>query len=502
MRLAELASVFSLAADAEMGMPADHALRRASLAARLAEVHGVTREERDDAFYLALFRYVGCTADSDLAADVFGDEVAVRGALFGADWASPLDVMPKIAGAVRKRHGVRRAARAIAKLPVLFGTGQAHCEVADDLARRLGFSDAFRAALFQTFERYDGKGWPKKLKREGISLTMRIAHVAEVVDIGYRRGGVEAARALVRQRAGGELDASIAGVFERNAREVCAVLAATSAWKAAMESADARTLDADAIDVALAAMGDFADLKGRFTRGHSRGVARLARDAAQRAGLDANAVKLLERAGYVHDLGRVSVSASVWDKPGPLDDSEWERVRMHTYVGERLLSRSEALANVAEIATLAHERLDGRGYHRRLRDAACTAPARILAAADTYHAMIEDRPHRKALGEDRAASLLSGMAKSGSLCGEAVAAVLRAAGQRPPPVERPAGLTEREIGVLRLLARGLTNKEISSALDVSPKTIDNHVQHIYEKIGVTTRAAAAMFAMQKGIAAA
>jgi HD-GYP domain-containing protein (c-di-GMP phosphodiesterase class II) len=231
-------------------------------------------------------------------------------------------------------------------------------------------------------------------------------------------------------------------------------------------------------------------------------VAALVREAARQVKLDAATARTLGRAALVHDVGRVSVTAAVWDKPGPLNDDEWERVRAHTYVGERILSRSRALAPVAEIATLAHERLDGAGYHRRLRGDACTAPARLLAAADVFHAMTEARPHRGALSADEAASTLSRMAKDGSLCPDAVAAVLAAVGRaRPPHRERPAGLTDREVDVLRLVARGLTNKEVASSLDISVKTAGNHLQNVFQKIGVTTRAGAAMYAMQRGIVA-
>src|SRR5438128_577733 len=142
------------------------------------------------------------------------------------------------------------------------------------------------------------------------------------------------------------------------------------------------------------------DLKSKYTRGHSTAVSELAENAAQRAKLPADVVRDVRRAGLLHDLGRVAISASIWDKAAPLTDLEREKVRIHTYVGERVLARAPGLSAVAELACLAHERLDASGYHRRLNAASCPPAARILAAADVYSALVEERPHRPALGAD------------------------------------------------------------------------------------------------------
>jgi HD-GYP domain-containing protein (c-di-GMP phosphodiesterase class II) len=247
-------------------------------------------------------------------------------------------------------------------------------------------------------------------------------------------------------------------------------------------------------------MADLVDVKAPHTAGHSRGVANLAAEAARLAGLPAPEVTVVRRAGLVHDLGRLGVSNAVWDKPGPLTDSEWERVRLHPYLTERMLANVEALAGARELAARHHERLDGSGYPRGLTAVALTPADRILAAADVYHALTESRPHRPARMPDEAAAEVRAEAKAGRLDGDAVNAVLRAAGHRAP-VRRdwPAGLTAREVEVLGLLARGDSNKAIAKKLVVAPKTVSNHVEHIYAKIGVSTRAAAAIFAMQHGL---
>jgi HD-GYP domain-containing protein (c-di-GMP phosphodiesterase class II) len=240
--------------------------------------------------------------------------------------------------------------------------------------------------------------------------------------------------------------------------------------------------------------------KSPYTLRHARAVADLAAEAGGQLGLSQADVRLLRPAGLVHDLGRLGVSNSIWDKRGPLGAGEWERVRIHPYLTERMLCQSEALAPLGAIAVQHRERLDGSGYPRGLAGAAISHPARILAAADAYQAMREPRPHRPMRSADEAATELRADVKAGRLDTEAVEAVLGAAGHRVSRRrEGPAGLTTREIEVLRLLARGMSNKAIAERLVISPKTVGNHTEHIYAKIDASTRAAAGLFAMQHGL---
>jgi HD-GYP domain-containing protein (c-di-GMP phosphodiesterase class II) len=506
VRLLELLGTFSLAADTGMGLPAEQGLRSAAVASRLGQSLGRPDTECSDALYLSLLRYVGCTSDSDVAAHVLSDEVRVRGELYGVDWGAMSDVVPRLARAVargkRPLEAVASVARTTVRLPLLLGTAQSHCEVGDQLAKRIGFGEAFRRMLFQTFERWDGRGWPRRLRGEAIELPMRLAQAGEEIEIGHRLGGVDAARARLRQRSGKTVDPRLAECFEQNASDVCAAIEVTSQWKATLanEPVPHRRVEGDQTDEILRAMADFADLRSRFTRSHSRGVAALSAEAAARMRLSPQEATLVERAALVHDLGRVAVGSSVWDKAAPLTDPEQERVRLHSYAGERILSRAPSLAEIASVATLAHERLSGGGYHRALKAPSLPVLARILAAADVYHALIEERAHRRAHSPDQAASVLSSLSDRGSLCADAVRSVLDAAGFERARRPGAAGdLTEREVEVLRLVARGLTNKEIASALSISVKTAGNHVQNIFTKLGITTRAAAAMAAMQRGL---
>ena len=505
MRLAELIGTLSLAVDAGTGLPDHHALRGATLAVGLARELKADDRTVQDAFYLPLLAMAGCTAESHASAGILGDEVAIGTESYGLDWGNPSEMLPVMLRMVRRGRGplggLAAIARAFSKFSQAAEVGRAHCEVATHLAERFGFDEAFRAALFQAFERWDGSGKPLKVKGEAIALGMRIALVAIDANIGHRLGGLDGAIAFARKHSGRGLDPALVERFTAAAAQLCAPLDEPSPWATALatEPEPWRMVNDEGIDEGLRAMAHFSDLKCRFTRGHSTGVSALASAAARRLGLSAEVERVLARAGLVHDVGRVATTAAIWDKVEPLTDADREKIRLHSYVGERVLARAPALASVAEVATLAHERMNGAGYHRRLPASACTTAARILAAADVYQAMRESRPHRAALDADRAASELNAMAKRGELCPDAVAAVLGAAGHAVRSPERPSGVTDRELEVLRLLVQGLTNKEIASALDISTKTAGHHVQHVLEKLGVTTRAAATMIAMKAGI---
>jgi DNA-binding CsgD family transcriptional regulator len=311
-------------------------------------------------------------------------------------------------------------------------------------------------------------------------------------------GGPAAARAVALRRAGGHFDPELAGLLVRHANDVLTGLGEEDMLAAALEAEPPphASFPRGDLERVARALADFADLKSPWMHGHSPAVAEL---AAASTDEDAVAVRL---AGLLHDLGRVSVPNGIWDRAGALTVAQWERVRLHPYYTERILARTPAFADVASLAACAHERLDGSGYHRGLPDAALAAPMRTLAAADAYCAMTAERAYRPARSRDEAAAALRSDVAAGRLCRDAVEAILEAAGHAPaPPPPRPADLTEREVEVLVLLARGLTNKEIAQRLVVSPRTVQHHVAHVYAKIDRRTRAGAAMFAMEHRLVA-
>jgi HD-GYP domain-containing protein (c-di-GMP phosphodiesterase class II) len=253
------------------------------------------------------------------------------------------------------------------------------------------------------------------------------------------------------------------------------------------------------VDVALTAMADFVDIKSPWTRGHSRRVAELAGAAAGVAGLGPDESMLLARAGLVHDVGRVGVENGVWDRPGQLATAEWEKVRLHPYLTERVLSRCRTLGQLADLASSHHERMDGSGYHRQTMGDRLSMTSRILAASDVMAALTSERPQRPAHTIEEASVLMTEESRQGKLDPMAVTAVVSVAGGVVPSLSapNPGGLSDREVEVLRLLARGRTNRQMAEELFISPKTVGRHVENIYAKIGVSTRAGAAVYAMEQ-----
>jgi HD-GYP domain-containing protein (c-di-GMP phosphodiesterase class II) len=510
LRRAELVAALSLATDLGTGQPLNHALRACVLATHFGEELGLDAAELLTVYYVALLRSAGCVADAHVVASRFGDEIAVNAVISLIDPADPresLGLLLRHVGAGKpliRRMGAVGAALAA-------GPGErdrvltAHCEVAEMLAARLGFGQDVARALGQVFERWDGKGSPNRLKGEAVTRAARIVTLARDAELFYSVGGLDATTAVIRQRAGSMYDPALAERFLKVAETLFTLVDASSPWEAtlACEPGPQRVIAEDALDDAARAIANFVDLKSRFTIRHSTGVAALAEAAGRSLALPEAALVALRRAALLHDLGRIAISVAIWEKPGALSEDEWERVRLHPYYTERVLARPRALAMLGALAAQHHERVDGSGYFRQSPGSLLSVSARTLAAADAYHAMTEPRPHRAALTPDAAASALRDEARAGRLDSDAVNAVLAAAGHSRKATRRiwPAGLSDREVEVLRLIARGATYRETARALVISERTVEHHVRHIFDKLDVSTRAAATYFAMRHDLLA-
>ena len=505
VRLAELLGVLSLVSDLGMGLPMEHALRQCLIAMRLADRLGLDREGRTCVFRAGLLAWVGCHVDAYEQAKWFGDDHAVKPRARDVDFSnttSDVVFLLRYAGARGGLgHRMRSLARIARNMDQLDAILETHWRAVDDLATRLDLTDQERKTIEQTFERWDGRGAPYGAKGEEVLLTAQLVNLADVVEVFHRTGGVEAAVSVARERSGTQFDPELSALFGDVAQEVLGDLDDVEVWDAVMRTEPTLTepMTDAALDEALEAIADFTDVKSPYTLGHSVAVADLAGDAAVGCGLSGDDVTLVRRAGLLHDLGRLGVSNNVWDKPGPLNVVEAERVRLHPYLTERTLAGTPALASLGAVAVQHHERLDGSGYPSGLSGEAITPAGRLLGAADTYRAKTEHRPHRPAETPSEAARLLRGEVRAGRLDGDAVEAVLRAAGHRPRRrLEAVAGLTAREIEVLRLVARGLSTKQVAEALGISRKTAANHTERVYAKIGVTNRALASLFAVRHG----
>jgi HD-GYP domain-containing protein (c-di-GMP phosphodiesterase class II) len=505
VRAAELLAGLCLATDFGRGFPLEHGLHSTLVATRLCDRLGVDPTTAAETYYGCLLFYVGCTADAEIAADLFEEGMLSRHfdpVIFGG----PIEVL---GGVVRALAGPgpphAQAGRVLRRLPRAVTGHRGHmaalCEVGRMLSDRMGVGSGVSNLFLAFTERWDGRGEPRRLRREQLPLPLRIMQVARDATYQAMVGGRAHAERVMDQRAGHAFDPAVVAALIAGADSVLQEPGEGSVWEdvLAAEPGPPLTLGTAAIDRALGVMGDFADLVSPYLVGHSSGVAELAAAAGRVCGLSDDHVRDLRRAALIHDVGRVAVPTTVWQKPSPLTTDERERVRLHAYHGERALCRSPFLARLLPVATAHHERLDGSGYHRGSTSSSLPPTARLLAAADVYRAMTEPRPHRPALSAREAGDALTAEVAAGRLDDTCVAAVLSAAGQPVRRRERPAGLTEREMHVMVLLARGLQTKQMARALGISTKTADHHVQNAYAKIGVSTRAAAAVFAMEHGL---
>lgn len=505
VRLAELCASTSLFTDLGTGQPVEHGLRTTLVSMRLADALGLDDEVRQEAYYVSLLRFLGCTADAHLVAGLGeGDEIRIFAGAAPVTMGSPREDLMQMIRMVGKGASLPRRlvtlARALSEPGAQGKLLRAHCEVASRLAEEMGLPSGVRSALEVAYARWDGKGVQAGLGGEEIPLSTRVAIVARDLEIWGRDAGAAEATRVLTERRGRAYDPSVVGAaIELGVDQLrrCD----DDLWEMVLDAEPhprAEVTGPD-IDRALSALADFADLKLPESAGHSRRVARLvaaAADGDRRPGIDQ---QMLSRAGLVHDLGMVAVPAGAQQSEA-LTPSGWEQLRMHPIWTQRILSRCTGLAPIGNLAGRHHEHLDGSGYPAGTvgeeSHGAC-----LLACAEMYDEMISPGRGRPTLTPAAAAEEMTRLVGDGALASEDLKGILDAAGVAGPivEVERPAGLTEREIDVLALLGRGRSNRQIAETLGISPKTVGTHVEHIYAKAGVTTRAAATLFAVQNGL---
>ncbi|WP_353810102.1 HD domain-containing phosphohydrolase [Agromyces sp. SYSU T00194] len=507
VRTAEIVAALSLAIDYGMGRPLEQGMHSGVVAARLARALGVDPQTERAAWLTALLLHVTCTTDAHFSAEVMAPGATsahidpiifgspgeqFRGALHavGVGHPNPLD---------RAAHTVSVMTRWARARPEHF---TAMCEVGPMLSARFGLPSDVQEGLGMVTERWDGRGIPHRRAAEELPMSLRIAHLA--VDAAFQSTlhPAHEVAAIMRSRAGGAFDPDVAGAFL--ADHLALLEESPDAFRLDVLEREPRPhleLGGAALDDALAAFGEFADLAAPCLAGHSGGVSRLAARAAALAGCGEADVARVRRAGSVHDVGGVTVWADIWTKPEPLSRDDREQVRLHPYHTQQVLAASPTLAALDPIASHHHEAMDGSGYHRGESGDAIHPLARILAAADAFRVRVEPRHGRPPIPPDLAAQELRDEAAAGRLDAECVSAVLEAAGEPVGDVPRPAGLSRREVQVVARLAHGHATKQIARELGIAVKTADRHVQNAYAKMGVSSRPAATLFAMQHGLLA-
>ncbi len=489
------------------GAPAETGIGAALFAGRLGRRLGLPEDECAELFYSSLLRFIGCAVGvPDATGLAIGDVEGFQRGLAMSDLTDVKDVVARLdenlaidAPAEDRRAAIATIGEAAGSVEVRDALTQPHCDLGAQLATDLGLPPVIAEAMNQVYERWDGGGSPTRMSGEAICLAARVMHITGSFELVRRSVGVESAFGIVRDRKGGQFDPRLCDAIDGCRNELMRGLDSPALLDTFLEEAPGNwQMETDNLVSAAKACAHTVDLRSVYTLGHSVGVAELAAKAGECAGLEEDLCDELLIAGYLHDLGRVGVPTAIWDKPSELTRSEWAKVEQHPFLTDNILKASPALSKYARLASSHHERNDGSGYHRGIEnpDLQCS----ILAAADCYHAMLEDRPYRGALGPEKASEELIAMADNGKLNRMAVRAVLDAvAGRRAGSRSLPAGLTTREAEVICLMAQGMTNKEIADKLCISAKTVEHHVGHIYDKIGSRTRPSAAMFAVAHGL---
>jgi putative nucleotidyltransferase with HDIG domain len=274
------------------------------------------------------------------------------------------------------------------------------CERGAAIARRIGLSEGTAEAIYSLDELWNGMGQPDGLRRKQIPLLSRIMNLAQVMDVFYVARGEKAAEEVAVHRSGRWFDPNLV-------KAVMSVAARGTLWSdvadAPRKALELEPLEAmlpatdESLDRICLAFADVIDAKSPFTYRHSTGVAGAAVATGRTLGLPQSELTTLRRAALLHDIGKLSVSNAILDKPAALSNEEWLIVREHPHYSLEILRRVPGFKAISELAGSHHEKLDGTGYFRNLTGREMPLQARLLVVSDIYDALHAKRSYRDAL---------------------------------------------------------------------------------------------------------
>jgi putative nucleotidyltransferase with HDIG domain len=356
--LSEVISALSYALDLTEGVVPGHALRSCLLGMRIATELNLGEQQTSSLYFALLLKDLGCCSNTG-----------------------------RIAGSAR-------------------------------IMSKLGLGRATVQAVHSLGERWDGKGHPDALKGEQIPLLSRICAVAQYLDVCSGKCGVAKAITMLAERSGTWFDPELVrlalSLYRRGDlwRDCLPFVSQEDSRRAVLDLDAGRqhTLESGRVDQICEAFAEVVDAKSPFTFRHSLGVADTAYEIARQMGLASDRVQLVRRAALLHDIGKLSLSNSILDKTTHLSETEWEAVYRHPRLTRQILERVRAFQEMAIIAGEHHEKLDGSGYPNRLMATDLSLESRIVAVADVYGALSEDRPYRMGLGSEQIVSILAKLA--------------------------------------------------------------------------------------------
>ena len=412
---AELLAAFSHALDLTEGQPEGHCIRACWIGAQIGRAIGLTEAELGELYYTVLLKDLGCSSNAARICELYeADDLAFKRGYktVGTSLAATLHFV--FSRTARGKPLLRRA-KAIGNIlangsRIVDEVIQSRCTRGADIARDLRFPAAVCDGIYRLDEHWDGSGRPGRLRGDAIPLYARIALLAQVIDVFHSHAGPDAAIGEARRRSGSWFDPALVAAFERIADDrfwTTLLSPLLPIQVVALAPADDElAVDDDYLDAIVAAFGQVIDAKSPFTSGHSSRVAELAHEIALASGFDPARARLLRRAAFLHDVGKLGVSSAILEKPAALDEREWVEMRGHAEHTRAILGRIGALSALADIAAAHHERLDGQGYPKALHDDQIARETRIITVCDFYDALTADRPYRAAMPVEEALKIM------------------------------------------------------------------------------------------------
>ncbi len=447
--LAEILSALSFALDLTEGAVPGHAMRSCLLGMRIANEFGMTSEEKSSLYFALLLKDIGCSSNAARLCQIIGggDERTVKAGVKLEDWTQPnkpkWSTMRLLWSTVLPGSGPLHRAFGIARIGLTQHRNNEEmitlrCDRGASILRKLGLGDVTAEAVRGLDEHWDGSGYPERRIGRGIPVESRILAIAQHLDVFASERGLQEAIAVLQERSGRWFDPELVAIAvslhrqgqlwknalpvtpERELREAVLRLAPE-------ESAEPRSAD---IDLICEAFADVVDAKSSFTFRHSIGVTDAANAIAEYLGINADRRKLVHRAALLHDIGKLRVPNSILDKPGKLNEEEWNIMREHPVLTFGILSRIGSFGELARIAGAHHEKLDGSGYPYNLAANQLPIEARIIAVADVFGALTEDRPYRSGMSAEQALDIIA-RDVPGKLDGDCFEALRNAARRAP-----------------------------------------------------------------------
>jgi putative nucleotidyltransferase with HDIG domain len=418
IRLSEIISALSYALDLTEGQPMGHSVRACMIGMRLAQQIGMSGDDQADLYYALLLKDAGCSSNASRLFHILNaDDIRAKGDVKTTDWTrvgyeSLHYALTHVATGMPFLQRMQRLFQVAATQQQDSCTlVKIRCERGAYIAKQLGFSDSISAGIYNLDEHWNGRGYPDGLRKNEIPLFSRIANLSQTLDVFFNARGPEAAVEAVQKRSGRWFDPDLvkAAASLANSGEM---------WKGlhdkdllqqvgSLEPEHRQvTATEDSIDKICIAFAEVIDAKSPFTYRHSSGVADAAVEIGQWFGMNPKSLKLLRRAALLHDIGKLSVSNAILEKPGELTGEEWISVKAHPYYTLEILRKIPGFDRLSQDAAAHHEKLDGSGYWRGWGSEQLSRFARILAVADIFDALHSKRPYRAGIPLEKVFQIL------------------------------------------------------------------------------------------------